>query len=138
MQEPRTLPQLLAQAVEGHATGTALITREERWTYAELAKRVDRIAGALVARGIGKGSRVGLLMENDPDWVAFAFAATGLGALLIPVSTFTKQDELIYQLRHSDVQHLFLSARFLKNDYLAMLVAGVPELTTAAPRSTKV
>jgi fatty-acyl-CoA synthase len=133
--EPRTLPQLLERAVAGHAARTALITRDERWSYAELSERVDRIARALAARGVGKGSRVGLLLPNDPEWVAFAFAATGLGALLVPVSTFTKQDDLAYQLQHADVQHLFLCARFLANDYLAMLSAAVPELATSAPRA---
>ncbi|UCE87433.1 MAG: AMP-binding protein, partial [Deltaproteobacteria bacterium] len=132
-QEPRTLPALLARAVEAHAERPALITRDQRWTYAELSERVDRLARALVARGVGKGARVGLLMENGPDWIAFAFAATGLGAVLVPISTFSKQDDLAYQLRHADVGHLFLSARFLKNEYLAALRAIAPELANSAP-----
>jgi fatty-acyl-CoA synthase len=132
-EEPRTLPQLLARSVEAHAARTALITLAERWTYGQLAARVDRLARALVAQGVGKGSHVGLLMENGPDWVAFAFAATGLGALLVPLSTFSKEDDLAYQLRHADVEHLVLSARFLKNDYLAMLRAIAPEIDDEAP-----
>jgi len=43
-EEPRTLPRLLDRAVEAHATRTALITRDERWSYGELAQRVDRFA----------------------------------------------------------------------------------------------
>ncbi|MCP3986562.1 MAG: AMP-binding protein [bacterium] len=128
MEEPRTLPLLLDHAVGVNASRTALITLDERWTYADLVERVDEISRALVAEGVGKGTRVGLLMENVPDWVAFAFAATGLGALLIPISTFSKPDDLGYQLKHADVQHLFLSARFLGNDYLAMLCGIAPEL----------
>ena len=102
-EEPRTLAGLLQRSVEAHASRTALITADERWSYRELAERVDRFARSLVAVGVGKGSRVGLLMENGPDWVAFAFAATGLGALFVPISTFSKQDDIAYQLRHSDV-----------------------------------
>ncbi len=131
--EPRTLLELLARVVETHASRTALISEDERWSYAELAERIDQIAAALIAQGVGKGSRVGLLMENGPDWVAFAFATTGLGALLIPVSTFSKDDDLAYQLRHAEVQHLFLSARFLKNDYLSMLLGVAPELAQGGP-----
>ncbi len=133
--EPRTLPALLARTLARHASRTALITEDERWSYADLAARVDQLSRALVAQGVGKGSRVGLLMENGPDWVAFAFATTGLGALLIPVSTFSKDDDLAYQLRHAEVQHLFLSARFLKNDYLAMLRGMAPETDKCAPGS---
>jgi fatty-acyl-CoA synthase len=129
----RTLPQLLQRSVENWGTRTALITMEERWTYREFADRVDRTARALVAMGVGKGSRVGLLMQNLPEWFELAFAATGLGALLVPVSTFSKQDDLAYQLRHADVSHLFMSARFLKNDYLEMLRKAAPELDGAQP-----
>ncbi len=132
-EEPRTLPALLDRAVEAHASRTALITADERWSYRELAERVDRLARSLVAVGVGKGNRVGLLMENGPDWVAFAFAAAGLGALFVPISTFSRDDDLAYQLRHADVGHLFLSARFLKNEYLATLRAIAPELASSAP-----
>jgi fatty-acyl-CoA synthase len=131
-EEPRTLPALLDRAVEAHASRTALITREERWSYRELSERVDRLSRSLAAGGVGKGSRVGLLMENGPDWIAFAFAATGLGAVLVPISTFSKQDDLAYQLRHGDVGQLFLSARFLKNDYLSALRAIAPEIEREA------
>jgi len=130
-EEPRTLPRLLEGAVRLHGARDAIVTREQRWSYAELAQRVDEIARCLVALGVGKGSRVGLLMENSPDWVALAFAATGVGALLVPLSTFAKRDDLAYQLRHADVGHLLLSARFLGNDYLEMLRAEVPELEAA-------
>ncbi|MBW2314195.1 MAG: AMP-binding protein [Deltaproteobacteria bacterium] len=131
MEEPRTLPQLLDSAVRAYGSRAALVTMEARWSYADLGRRVDQLARALVAEGVGKGSRVGLLMENLPDWVAFAFAATGLGAVFVPISTFSKRDDLEFQLRHADVSHLFLSARFLKNDYLGMLREIVPELAEA-------
>jgi fatty-acyl-CoA synthase len=131
MEEPRTLPQLFESAVRAHGSRTALVTMDERWSYADLKRRVDHLARALVSEGVGKGSRVGLLMENLPDWVAFAFATTGLGAVLVPISTFSKRGDLEFQLRHADVSHLFLSARFLENDYLGMLRAIVPELAEA-------
>jgi len=130
-EEPRTLPRLLEGAASAHAARPALITLEERWSYADLEARVDQLARSLVALGVGKGSRVGVLMENGPDWIALAFAATGVGALLVPISTFAKRDDLAYQLRHADVEHLFLSARFLGNDYLEMLLTTAPELDVA-------
>jgi len=131
--EPRTLPALLHRSLEAYASRTALITLDERFSYAELSDRVDALAAALVGLGVGKGSRIGLLLENTPDWIAFAFAATGLGAVLVPISTFSKQDDVAYQLRHADVGLLFLSDRFLKNDYLAMVLASAPELDGAEP-----
>ena len=86
---------------------------------------------ALVASGVGKGSRVGLLMENGPEWVAFALGATSIGALLAPISTFVHGDDLEYHLRHADIEHLFMSRQFLGRDYLELLTKTVPGLAQA-------
>jgi fatty-acyl-CoA synthase len=126
--QPSRLPDLLARSVDGHGDRAALITRDKRVTYCELADLVDRWSAALVAGGVGKGSRVGLLMENDPNWVVLALAATGIGAILIPISTFVRSDDLGYQLAHSDVEHLFTTAEFLEVSYVNMLCDLVPEL----------
>jgi fatty-acyl-CoA synthase len=130
---PRTLPALFERSVARCAERPALITRDERWSYRALADQVDRYARGLVALGVHKGTRVGLLLENRPEWIAFAFAATGIGAVLVPLSTFVRQDDLAYQLRHADVAQLYLGASFLDNDYLGMLGALAPELDRCAP-----
>lgn len=130
---PQTLPGLLESAVERWSGRTALISEDERWTYAELGEQVERMSRGLVALGVGKGSRVGLLMENTVEWVPFALAATSVGALFVPVSTFSKQDDLEFQLRHADISHLFMCARFLKNDYLEMLRKTAPEIDSGTP-----
>jgi fatty-acyl-CoA synthase len=130
---PTTIPALLARSVADFADRTALVTHDDRWSYRELAGAADRRARALVAAGVTKGSRVGLLMENDPDWVALALGAVSIGALLVPISTFAHRDDLEYHLRYADVEHLVMSARFLGNDYLQLLREIVPGLDRAAP-----
>lgn len=130
---PRTLPELLQRSINAHGGSTALIMHDERWTYDQLAEKIDQYARSLIAGGVGKGTRVGLLMENSPEWIALLFAATGLGAILVAVSTFSRREDLAYQLRHADVEQLFLSARFLNNDYATALAEIVPELATAEP-----
>jgi fatty-acyl-CoA synthase len=116
-----TLPQLLFHLSKEAGNRTALITEDRRLTYAELADLAETYARSLVARGVTKGTRIGLLMENSIEWVAFSFAATSLGAILVPISTFAKAEEIQYQLRHADVAQLFASSRFLKTDYVEVL-----------------
>ena len=128
---PRTLWELFARNVERHGERAALVTAEGRWTYAELAELVDRHARALVAAGATKGTSVGLWMENDPEWVAVALAATGIGAVLVPVSTFAKADDLAHHLRMADVSHLLMTGEFLNSDFLAMLVSVAPGIASA-------
>jgi fatty-acyl-CoA synthase len=129
---PPTIPVLLARSVAAYADRTALVTHHERWTYRELAAAADRYARALVATGVAKGSRIGLLMENGAEWVAFALGATSLGALLVPISTFAHRDDLGYHLRHADVEHLFMTRGFLGHDYLEVLTEVTPSLDRAA------
>ena len=52
------LCRLLTQTARRLPDRTALVWGERRWTWAELDSRVDRLAAALRARGIGKGDRV--------------------------------------------------------------------------------
>ena len=60
---------------------------ERSLTYAELADRVDRLAGSLAARGIGRGDRIAYLGPNDITTFEVFFAAGRLGALFVPLNT---------------------------------------------------
>jgi fatty-acyl-CoA synthase len=81
-----------------------------RWTYGDLEQQARRIGRALLACGIGKGARVGILMANRPEAVASLFGAALAGAVAVPLSTFAPKPELSYVLAHSDVTVLLLQA----------------------------
>jgi fatty-acyl-CoA synthase len=104
-----------------------------RYTWAELRALSRAAAKKLVALGVGKGTRVGLLAPNGPEWLPLAFGALRVGAVLVPFSTLWKRDEIAYGLRHADVQVLVMRPGFLKHDYLAHVQAIAPELATAMP-----
>ncbi|MBL7500204.1 AMP-binding protein [Frankia sp. CNm7] len=53
--------------------------------WAEIDRRSSQLAGALAARGVGVGDRVGLGLRNSPQFVFAAFAAWKLGAVPVPV-----------------------------------------------------
>src|SRR4029453_3363573 len=78
--------------------------------------------------GVGKGTRVAILLPNGPDWVLAWLAAARIGALGVPLNTFYQARELGFVLRHADVHMLLTSARFLSNDYLERLEKCAPEL----------
>jgi fatty-acyl-CoA synthase len=90
-------------------------------SYADLAREADRVAAALIAAGVTKGVRVGLLMPNWPQWLPVAFGIVKTGAWLVGLNTLSRAGELEYQLRHTDVGVLIAVTRFLRNDYLSML-----------------
>lgn len=56
------------------------------WTYAELDGMVRRLAGGLVASGLGEGDRVLIRAANDIDFVLAFFAAAAIGCVAQPAS----------------------------------------------------
>ncbi|MGH7899279.1 MAG: class I adenylate-forming enzyme family protein [Candidatus Binatia bacterium] len=120
-QAPRTLGDLLDSAARRFAAREAVASERGRLSYAELASAADRVASALIAAGVTKGVRVGLLMPNWPDWLVSAFGVLKTGAWLVGLNTMNRAGELEYSLGASDVAVLITVASFLRNDYAAML-----------------
>jgi fatty-acyl-CoA synthase len=130
---PATLPALLDEVAARSAARDVLISPRRRVTYAELAADSVAIGRSLAARGVGKGTRVGLLMPNWPEWIATAFAVWRCGGLLVPLSTLARPRELAHCLRHADVALLITVKQFLRHDYRAAIEAIAPGAREAAP-----
>lgn len=107
-----------------HGGNKAVIEDGRVATFQELDRASTDLAKALLASGMGKGSRVAFLFPNGIDFVTAFFAITRIGAIAIPINTFYKAPELVWQLNHSDAQLLITIDRFLHNDYLARLEEG--------------
>ncbi|MBE0695080.1 MAG: acyl--CoA ligase [Aquamicrobium sp.] len=82
-------------------------------SYADLHRRSDALAAALLARGIRKGAHVALMMPNVPEFVLSWFALAKLGAVLVPTNTAYTSTELDYLLNQSDAQALITDASLL-------------------------
>lgn len=117
----RTLPTFLADRAAAFAEREAVIGDDERWTYAELARRAAGAAEGLAALGVGRGSRVGVLLPNWPEFFAVVLGASTLGAVTVCLNTMASESELGFYLRHAAVEHLVYTPRFLKHDYEATL-----------------
>ncbi len=59
---------------------------ERELTYGELDERSNRLAQALLARGVGAGTRVAYLDRSSPEVVELLFAASKIGAVLVPLN----------------------------------------------------
>jgi fatty-acyl-CoA synthase len=123
----RTLFDLLREEAENYPDRTAVICGGRAATYRDLADGAGRIGGALRTRGIGRGDRVGILVNNRLEWLEACFGATALGAVAVPFSTWSKPGELAYLLGDSAVQALFAVASFGAEDFAASLAALAPD-----------
>lgn len=87
-------------ALARHGGRVALICGEESVSYAELAVRVARAAGALRALGVSPGDRVLLMMRDTPEFAAAWLGAVHAGAVAIALNT--KLSEAEYRHIHAD------------------------------------
>jgi acyl-CoA synthetase (AMP-forming)/AMP-acid ligase II len=124
-----TFPKLLAQTVAARRDHPAVILVDETLNYDELDRRSAEMARALLAIGVGKGTRVALLAPDGALWLASFYAALRIGALVTPISTLTTPPELAQILRTSDAQVLIGVRRFLRRDFVANLEAALPGLS---------
>ena len=128
-----TVPAFLRRVCEQHADRTALVFGDETWTYRRLGEEVTRMEAVLLGLGASKATRVALLMGARPEWVATAFAAMGIGAVAVPISTYEPPKQRDQLLRHSDAAILVLQDRLLRHTYLDDLVRDHPGIEDAAP-----
>jgi acyl-coenzyme A synthetase/AMP-(fatty) acid ligase len=126
-----TLPNLLHEAVRLHADREYLVMGDRRITFGQAGRVSAEWARGLLALGIGKGTRVGLLMPNNPDWVLAFLATSRVGALTVSLSTFFQAPEISWGIRHNDLDTLLISDSYLNNDYLQRLERALPGLAEA-------
>jgi acyl-CoA synthetase (AMP-forming)/AMP-acid ligase II len=130
---PSTVPELLAARAED-GKNDFVIGREFRLSFGEADTQSAALAGRLLATGVGKGTRVGLLFPNDPAWVVAWLAIARIGALAVPLSTFSPAPELTTAIRHADIHALLTAARFGDHDLVARLEDGASGLAACSPR----
>jgi len=71
--------------------------------YGEALERVKALADACRAAGYGAGHRIGLLLQNRPDFVFHWFALNSLGASVVPINPDLRAAELEYLVAHSEM-----------------------------------
>ena len=115
---PDTIDGLVRTHADDDGDKPMVIDTDGRITYAELDATTRDLAAAFIAAGVGKGSRVGLIMPNCVQWVQIAVALTRIGAVLVPLSTLLQAPELVAQLRAASVQFLVAVREFRGHRYL--------------------
>jgi len=117
-EHPSTIDQLVRLRAAEHGPKPMVIDPDTRIGYAELDTTTSELAAALIDAGVGKGTRVGLIMPNSVRWVQIAVALTRVGAVLVPLSTLLQAPELVAQLRVASVQFLIAVKEFRGHRYL--------------------
>ena len=126
----RTIGDDLDATVARHGDRDALVVPFEdvRLSYRELGAEVDRVAKALLARGLDVGDRVGIWSPNGAAWVLVQYATAKIGAILVTINPAYRTHEVQYALDQSGCRMLVAATDFKTSDYRAMVAEVRPSL----------
>lgn len=98
-----TLADLLTLRGLQHRENECLVFPETnvRWTYGMLQDKSHELARGLLALGVEKGDRIGVMSGNCEQYVALFFAAAKVGAILVVINNTYSTPELLFALDHT-------------------------------------
>ncbi len=119
----RDVPSILARRVERYGDKPFIIWEpfegaQRVWSYNDVARDVESIAGRLHERGVGIGDRVLVHLDNSPEFIISWFACARLGAVAVSTNTRSVARDMEYFADHANVVGAITSPGF------AELVAG--------------
>lgn len=132
-----TLPAMWASISRAHAGRDFIVSSVgdgtiERVTYGEANERSALLARRLLAGGVSKGTRVGILAPNGPDFVVAFLAVTRIGGVAVPINTFFQPPEIGWILRDADLHTVLAVPTLLGKPTLPRLCESAPGLDAAS------
>jgi fatty-acyl-CoA synthase len=132
---PVTLGGALRSSAARHSVLPFILTKDRRLSFQEFDDEVDRFAAGLLGLGIGRGDHVALWLHNSIEWILVFCACARIGAVVVPVNTRYKRDEVRHVVANSNAKALVMLERMWGGDYYDMLVSMSPELAKLPPGS---
>jgi len=107
------------------AERAAIAFEGERYSYAQLKERVDRLADSISRLGLGKGDRTAIIEVNCNEYVEACFATVKAGGIFAPLNFRIREEELVYLVNKAEPKILFVGSR-----YAAMVNSVRPQLSS--------
>ncbi|MBL3745861.1 AMP-binding protein, partial [Mycobacteroides abscessus subsp. massiliense] len=104
---------------------TALISNGAHITYADLDRRTNQVAAALIALGVRKGDRVAMLLVNSTEFIQVLLGCAKIGALAVPLNVRLAGPEIGYILADSGADVLVFHEPFAAQAKSAVTESGV-------------
>lgn len=125
------MPQeLLGDLVRGgdnyNPSRSALVWRDQEWSYLTLDGQIDQVAAGFLRLGVQPGNRIAFYMHNLPHFVVAFYALQRLGAVVVPVNIYWKDRDLRYMLEKSRVSGVVTIAPFYER--VAEVQPALPEI----------
>ncbi len=123
----------LGSIMKRHATyrpdHPAVVFEDRRLTYGQFDRRINRLANAMLARGIQKGDRVATLLPNCLELLDVYWAAAKTGAVVVPLSTLLRARAMAGLLKDAGASMLITNQSFV--DSIESIRGGLPAMESA-------
>jgi len=96
-------------------------------TYSDLVIKGNKLARTMEKAGFGRGDTFSIVMRNHPEVVLSMYAASILGAVLVPIDPRSKGEKLAYQIQDSGCKGIIFASEFMES--MDEVLSGLPELT---------
>ena len=108
---PTSLHAIFERAVAQCAQHDAIVFEGRRWSYRDTDAEVARIAAGLAERGIVKGDRVVLFIDNRPEFIVVLFALQRLAAIAVPIGVREQRPGLAYMIAQCGARAIVYDAK---------------------------
>ncbi|MFI0482821.1 long-chain-fatty-acid--CoA ligase [Actinomadura sp. 9N215] len=137
MNDPQTLTACSAEHARRRPDHPAIVCEGREVTYAELHRRSNRTAHALVAEGLRRGARVAYLGRESEHYFEIALGCAKSGTVLVPINWRLTAREVDHVLRDSKAELLFVEREFrpMADRLRGALPATVVEMDTPGSRA---
>lgn len=110
----RNFYHIIATNAKSSPNKTIIYDGELKISNRQLLAYADSVASRLHEYGVKPGDKVALVMANSWQFIATLFAISKLGAVVVAINNFLKEDEIAYIVNDSQAKVLFSSAKFAK------------------------
>jgi long-chain acyl-CoA synthetase len=114
--DARTMCEAFQRTAEHFADEVALRTPGGAFeiSWSEYAERVQRLAGGLVAEGLGHGDTLAMMLSNRPEAMIVDTAAMHIGAIPFSIYNTSAPEQIEYLFAHAECRAVVTEARFLE------------------------
>ena len=109
---PKSVVELLGNTVKIYPDKVGFIGRDWRLTFKEFDRIVNRIAAGLEKYGVKRGDHVAVLLGIQIEFPLSFFALMKVGAIIVPLNTRFKGEELAYEINDSESKLLIVDEEY--------------------------
>ncbi|MBG00803.1 MAG: AMP-dependent synthetase [Acidimicrobiaceae bacterium] len=124
-----TLGDLIDMKASLHPDKEAVVFRDERHTYSDIAKQAEHISKSLLALGVESGDRVGYFLGECVETVAIILGAAKIGAIVAPINSRFKPRELRQVIVHAGMKVVFTTTSDHGTDFNELIQKTFPQIS---------